>query len=209
MLLPGSVYCTGVFGTYIQSYYRIPKDKTYVQDLLPVIIGIQMFMMPLGSHLTQKNVNPRLLTTIGAAVMFPFFMIATLFDGEDQFLGFSIFYCLGWAFNQAMAYMVPIHHCWLWWPNNPGLVSGIILGGFGFGALIFDNVFTHIINPSNEPADSDGFYKKDVDDRFMSTWRTVVGMWFGVYVLGTALIFSGPAKPDKRSARVITDNQYD
>ena len=52
MLLPGSVYCTGVFGTYIQSYYKIPKEKTYVQDLLPIIIGIQMFMMPLGSHLT-------------------------------------------------------------------------------------------------------------------------------------------------------------
>ena len=109
-----------------------------------------------------------------------------------------------------MAYMVPIHHCWLWWPKSPGLVSGIILGGFGFGALIFDNVFTHIINPNNEPADEDtGFYKKEVDDRFISTFRAVVGMWFGVYILGTALIFPGPVKTEKQSSRVITDNQYD
>ena len=50
--------------------------------------------------------------------------------------------------------MVPIHHGWLWFPDHPGLVSGIILGGFGVGGLIFDNVFTHVINPGNESVDT-------------------------------------------------------
>ena len=178
-----------------------------MQDFLPIIIVIQMFLIPIGSQFVQKNVNPRLLTTIGAAFMFPFFIAASFFNGQDQFPGFAAFYCLGWALNSSIAYLVPIHHCWLWWPKNPGLVSGIIQSGFGFGALIFDNVFTHIINPSNEPADKHtGFYKKEVNDRFISTWRIVVAMWFCVYVLATCLIFPGPVQPERGSVRVVTDN---
>ena len=51
MIFPGSVYITGVISTYIQSYFRIPKDNGIVADLLPITIAINMFFMPLGSHL--------------------------------------------------------------------------------------------------------------------------------------------------------------
>ena len=89
--------------------------------------------------------------------------------------------------------MVPIHHGWLWFPNNPGLVSGIILGGFGVGSLIFDNVLTHLVNPNNEPVDVDtGFYPSDVDERFMLMWRVLVGSWLVITVVGAILIFPGP-----------------
>ena len=47
--------------------------------------------------------------------------------------------------------MVHVHHSWLFFPNQTGLISGIILAGYGFGALIFDNVSTAIINPNNDP----------------------------------------------------------
>ena len=105
-----------------------------------------------------------------------------------------------------MGYMVPVHHCWLWWPKHPGLVSGIILGGFGFGAIIFDNLFTHMINPDNKKADEDtGFYDDDINDRFIKTWRLTVLMWLGLFVIGTAMIFPGPIKPVKRKGRVVTD----
>ena len=43
--------------------------------------------------------------------------------------------------------MIPIHHGWLWFPESPGLVSGLAIGGFALGALIFDNVSTALINP--------------------------------------------------------------
>ena len=206
MIFPGSLYSTGVFATYIQSYYQIPKDNLIVQDLLPACLFFNMFWMPIGSYYAQRNVNPRLLMAIGALVAFPCLMIASIFQDESQFPYYAIFYILGFTFNQGMGYMVPVHHCWLWWPKNPGLVSGIILGGFGFGGLIFDNVFTHIINPENKPADlNTGFYDKDINERFILTWRIVVGIWFVICVIGVSMIFPGPTKPDKRVARIITD----
>ena len=54
-----------------------------------------------------------------------------------------------------MVYLAPIHHGWLWFPDHPGLVSGIIIGGFGVGALVYDNVWTALINPYNDEQDNE------------------------------------------------------
>ena len=34
-LFLGAIYCVSVISTYLQSYYEIPKDKNFSQDLLP------------------------------------------------------------------------------------------------------------------------------------------------------------------------------
>ena len=64
---------------------------------------------------------------------------------------------LAFSFNQGIVYMVPVHHAWLWFPKYPGLTSGIIIGGFGFGALIFNSLSTALINPDNLPFDKETF----------------------------------------------------
>ena len=160
-----------------------------------------MFFMPIGSHLTQKNVNPRLLILMGGCVAFPCFFIASFME---NFTGYAILYAFGFAFNQGMTYMVPVHHGWLWFPNNPGLVSGIILGGYGVGSLIFDNVLTHVVNPDNISVDKEGFYPKSVDDRFMLMWRVLVGSWLFISIVGAIMIFPGPVPKSKLEGIVRT-----
>lgn len=94
--------------------------------------------------------------------------------------------------------MVPVHHGWLWFPDKPGLVSGIILGGFGVGSLIFDNVLTHLINPDNISFNKEtGQYPKEVNDRFEKTWRILIGSWILIAAVGCAMIFPGPVKSKK------------
>ena len=50
---------------------------------------------------------------------------------------FLILFAGGFGLTNALTYMAPMHHGWLWFPKSPGLVSGIIIGGFGVGTLIF------------------------------------------------------------------------
>ena len=171
-------------------------------DLLPITIAINMFFMPFGSYLVQNNYNPRLLILFGACIAFPCFYLASFMD---KFVGFAILYALGFAVNQGIVYMVPVHHGWLWFPNNPGLVSGVILGGFGLGSLIFDNVLTHLVNPDNISVDDDGFYPEDVDERFMYMWRIIVTCWLGITVVAIFMTFSGPAPKNKLKGVVMAD----
>ena len=162
-----------------------------------------MFIMPIGSYLVQNNWNPRLLIFMGAAVAFPCFIASSFMD---SFAGFAVFYVAAFSINQGITYMVPVHHGWLWYPNKPGLISGIILGGFGVGGLVFDNVFTHLINPDNKSADEDtGFYDKDIDNRFVETWRFVIYCWLGLAILGFVMTFPGPLPKKRISGSVSLD----
>lgn len=80
---------------------------------------------------------------------------------------FYSFYCLAWGLNTGFAYLVTLHHSWLWFPQMPGLASGICMGGYGVGALVFDNIMTPIMNPNNED--------------FITPCPTVLNANFGCY----------------------------
>ena len=91
--------------------------------------------------------------------------------------------------NHGMTYMVPIHHGWLWFPERPGLISGIIIGGFGVSGIIFDNLFTKMINPDNISIDADGLYPDSVNERFEKSYLTLIFCWMAISATGSALIF--------------------
>ena len=60
---------------------------------------------------------------------------------------------------------------WEWFPNNKGLVSGIILAGYGFGAFFYGYISTALANPDNKQPhkkdkDGDDFFPKEVSDNF-------------------------------------------
>jgi hypothetical protein len=66
-----------------------------------------------------------------------------------HFAGFFWAYSLSFSLLAGIAYMVPVHNGWLWFPDNPGLATGVIISGYGLSGLIFNNVATAIINPDN------------------------------------------------------------
>ena len=95
--------------------------------------------------------------------------------------------------------MAPIHHAWLFFPNHGGLISGIILAGYGFGALIFDNVSTAIVNPGGKyKKDEHGWYPKEVNHEFEYMLRVLIISWSVCVLIGLCLIFRGPLPRNKR-----------
>ena len=148
-----------------------------------------MFFMPLGSWATQRNVNPRLIIALTAIVCFPLLFLCTVVPG---FTGFACLYIVAFSLNNGFVYMVPVHHGWLWFPRNAGLVSGIIIGGFGFGGLIFDNLCTRLINPEEEPVQDNGYYPEDVNNRFISMFRIFIACIACLALIGILMIFPGP-----------------
>ena len=191
MNLLGCMYVTAVFQSYIGSYYKVPKDGQIVDDLLPGCVFLYIFTSPIGGLLAQRGTHPKLLIAIGSTVTISLFYASSFAKDIKLFAGL---YVTAFAFNHGLSYMAPIQNGWLWFPDKPGLISGIIISGFGSGALIFDNVLTALINPDNASLQPDGTYPADsgVDDRFEKSWRILITCWAGLAVAGFLLIFKGP-----------------
>ena len=91
---------------------------------------------------------------------------------QTEFWAFSALFVFGFGFMNGLTYMVPVHHGWLWFPERSGLVSGIIIGGFGLGPLIFNNVSLAVINPLNESSDENGKFTDEINERFIGMMIT-------------------------------------
>ena len=64
----------------------------------------------------------------------------------------------------ALAYAPPMAVAMRWFPNKKGLVNGIIVGGFGLGAFIFNFVQTTYLNPQNRSPGKDGYFSLEQND---------------------------------------------
>jgi MFS transporter, OFA family, oxalate/formate antiporter len=141
-------------------------------------------------------VQPKLLVAIGAVLGIASLLIAT---NVDNFWAFWAFYCFGFSINTAWAYLVPIHHSWLWFPNNAGLASGICMGGYGLGAFVFDNIMTPVINPNNLAFTNPcyqganyGCFPEAVNANFKKMFYTLIGVFAGLAIVGVLTIWQGP-----------------
>lgn len=134
MMFPGSVYTTGNITPYLASYYDVPQSKTTF--LLPSFFLGGTILFPLGSYLSVRF-DPRLIILVGGGIGCAFLLFSSFMN---TFGGFWVMYVLGYSLLQGSTYVIPIHHSWIWFPKNIGLASGILIGGFGISALIFDQV---------------------------------------------------------------------
>jgi OFA family oxalate/formate antiporter-like MFS transporter len=62
---------------------------------------------------------------------------------------FIILYGVFYGIGVGLTHLVPVIIAWEYFPNNKGMVSGIIFGGHGFGAFVFGLISFAIVNPNN------------------------------------------------------------
>ena len=97
----------------------------------------------------------------------------------------------------GIIYWPPIMCAWEWFGDRKGLATGLIIGGFGFGAFIFGFVTTAIANPLNESRKVDpetGFYffSEEVADRVPFMYRFCITCWFILLSVGIYLVQRNP-----------------
>ena len=91
------------------------------------------------------------LIAFGASIGLLMNLSACLF-AMGNFYAFLFLFSVGFGITNGLTYMVPMHNGWLWFPSRPGLVSGIIIGGFGVGTFVMGIVCTAIVNPHDVEA---------------------------------------------------------
>ena len=91
----------------------------------------------------------------------------------------------------GLCYWTPIICGWEWFPENKGLVTGIIVGGFGLGAFIFGLITSAVANPDNlERVEIDGedYFPKEVADNVPKMYNALQLGWLVLAIICVATV---------------------
>lgn len=67
----------------------------------------------------------------------------------NNFFQFTLIFSASFGCCNGLAYTIPLKICWDYFPSKRGMVSGIVICGFGMGSFIFSFVSTMLANPQN------------------------------------------------------------
>ena len=108
-------------------------SKTESQWIFSIGLAFFAIVMVLAGRMMPK-IGPRNLAALGGLVLGAGYVLAGLFGGHD-FLKHLLFIGVIGGSGIGLAYVVPIAVAMRWFPDKKGLITGLAVAGFGFGAM--------------------------------------------------------------------------
>lgn len=129
----GAIYAWSVFTPELQ---KAPFNFTSTQTQIIFSVSLATFaVMTVLSGRWQAQAGPRIVALTGGAVLGAGYILAGLFG--QSFWAQVIFIGLIGGAGIGLAYVCPIAVGVKWYPDKKGLITGLGVAGFGFGALIW------------------------------------------------------------------------
>ena len=129
---------------------------------MPSIFLVQYCFMTLGVKLGDST-SARISTLIGVIIMISSYGILIYFSNYYLvLLGMGIF-----GLGDGLGNLSAIKNAWKYFPNNKGLVNGIIIGGLGLSSSVFTPLADYIINKEGKKPNEEGFYDKEISERLI------------------------------------------
>ncbi len=144
LLMAGLVYAWSVMGGVIN------RELGIEQAPLSLTFTIVMAMFCVGCLLAgiwAKKVSPKVYVLVAAVLFLAGFLLASVTNGVALlYVGFGVLGGLGsgFAYNAVMSTMSQ------WFPDKQGLISGILLMGFGLSSFIVGKLFV-AVTPAADP----------------------------------------------------------
>ena len=198
----GTIYTFGNVAPYIVSYIH---NQSHPRDLRQAttswifacsLMG-QGGAMFVGGWLVGK-IGPRLTTLLGSAIMSTGVLVTFVLI-KVSFWAVLLTYGIMYGIGVGVAYIGPLSSAMKWMPKWKGIANGIVVSGFGLGALIFDAVQTGFVNPRNVVADPDPYDSEEkyfTDPELLSRVPTLFLILGGTYavmqLVGSLLVTDPP-----------------
>lgn len=143
---------------------------------MPCLDGIIYFFLTIGVKLGDKiGVRNTVILTFGLHYLSYFILIFA--KNFYLFLISMVMFGIG----HAISNLAVIKNCWKYFPNNTGLVYGIIVSGAGMCSSIFTPLADFfVINPEKETTDTLGFYPKYIAMRLLK-YLIIVTMILSIF----------------------------
>ncbi|GAA32158.2 oxalate:formate antiporter, partial [Clonorchis sinensis] len=180
---------------YIVDYMNsnnISVDKTSAVWLTSVGFSMQSIAMPLSAY-TATKIGFRIVV-ICSCVLHSGSIALTYFAVGWGYWAVVLFYGIFTGIGFGAGYSVIIATASEWFPNRRGLVVGLVLGGFGAGALIFTPVQTGFINPANLKINTTtgSFTQPEILNRVPQAFLLLAGITATLQIIGLFLMQEKP-----------------
>src|SRR5512145_1316650 len=143
MLILGTVYAWSVFVKPIAALHG--WEVKVVSRVFMLIIGVIGISAAFGGMLVDKK-GPKFVATMGAC----FYGVGVLLGGVALYSGNFWFLLFGYGviagIGNGLTYVVPIATLIRWFPDKRGLITGLAVMGFGFGAFFIGMIIPSLIN---------------------------------------------------------------
>lgn len=140
----GAVYAWSVFAKALQEAPAFELSK--VEASLPFTVTIAMIFVGTytGGRIQDKR-GPRTVALAGGVIYAAGIILASFATSGDQLWLVILGYGVVSGFGLGFAYIVPIAMLQKWFPDKTGLITGLAVGGFGFGAVLTSPVAAWLI----------------------------------------------------------------
>ncbi|OLB79733.1 MAG: MFS transporter [Actinobacteria bacterium 13_2_20CM_2_71_6] len=139
----GAVYAWSVFNKPLQGQFG--WSKTEVVLPFEVAIGTIFIGSFIGGRI-QDRMGPRPVALAGGVLYSAGVMLASLVSTKDQLWLLVLTYGAMGGIGLGAAYITPIAMLTKWFPDRRGLITGIAVAGFGFGAVVTAPVAKSLLN---------------------------------------------------------------
>ena len=160
----GAIYAWSVF---VPSLKDAGWTNTQTQAVFSAGLTLFAIVMVIAGRLMPKF-GPKKIAMSGGVVLGLGYLMAGLFGGTNFWLIFIFVGIIGGS-GIGLAYVVPIAVGMRWFPDKKGLITGLAVAGFGFGATLWVKLA--------------GTWGSLIENLGLSTTFTVYGIVFFIAVL--------------------------
>ena len=173
LLCLGLIYAWSVFVTPIETEFGWVRSQTS----MTFTICMSFFCIGgLFAGYIRKKLNLKAVLLIGAASVLTGFLFSSMISSlPGLFIGYGVF-C---GFGVGIGYNVILSCILAWFPEKTGLLSGILLMGFGFGGSVLGSVAVNIMS--------------------MAGWRfafRILGIALAIVIVIAAILLKMPTKEE-------------
>lgn len=189
----GTLYCWGNFNSYTPAHMKNfdgsfdPAQSSTADTLqvMPLTLSFQALSMPVGT-LLHARYGPVLSSLLSSVLVSAGLILASFTSSLGLF---TLCYAGVFGCGIGIGYTQPLVTGFKHFPNSKGTISGLILGAFGLGGFIFNNIGTAIFNPTSLSIDpSSKLFPASVTGAFASNLRILGCIYFLVMAASSPMI---------------------
>ncbi|TVR16733.1 MAG: MFS transporter [Planctomycetota bacterium] len=131
----GGVYAWSTFVPYLHREHGLSNGQS---GLIFGVTFLTFTLTMVGAGWVLQRYGPRLTAAIAAVLFLSGYVLASFSGGSFAILFFGIAVVTGAGIG--FGYVVPLTVCMKWFPERKGLISGVVVAGFGAGAILLSTI---------------------------------------------------------------------